>query len=164
MGNYNWYDTYKCKILDITERFSLKGDEITVSAKELNKVSGNSIVKAKKVTILYDDEGVDEGVDIVTIPSGEALLSISARVITAWDSDTSDVVDIGWGCGFNELYSDKDLQTEGLITQVSGAVPSAIFDEDTDIMAVITSVDDNEELSQGELEIIVTYTATAESE
>lgn len=101
-----------------------------------NRAAGNLGV-VRTVVQQYDLADLTNGGQetVVTIPAGGSLLAINARITTAFDSGTTDTIDIGTTEADPDEYVDaQNAQVLGLLAVVSGSVPDAVVAADTPIL------------------------------
>ena len=126
-----------------------KGEEVEIASVDA------PVIRAKRVSILFDAEDLDTGVTLFTMKKGQLMLGLTVRVTTAWNNRNTVKLSIGHTT-VEEYVKDMDAKTAGLATIVSGAVPTTIFAADTEIKAKVDVTGDTEETA-GVAEIILLY-------
>ena len=109
----------------------------------INPTGGNNeteFASTRRVTksdsIVFGDDGTD--FSLGTFPSGALIVGVSVATTTAFDSGTSDTLDVGTTSGGQELVAAGDIQAAGLhdLTLVATA---CYFSSDTEVFAEYNS-------------------------
>lgn len=95
----------------------------------------------RNITFGFDTTDIDTGAELITPEAGETLVSISGDISVAWDSSTSDDLDIGITGTADAYVAAQDAQVAAPLT-IEATAPKTAFDGATAIIATVTSVGD----------------------
>lgn len=137
---------------------SANGYAVGVAGEEVNIVTptGEIVggVNATYIKLNKDTPGIGTGVLVKEVGAGGVILDVFARVTTKWAAASGDItLSVGYGDSLNEFVNAVDIKVDpGLLTKVSGVLPTAILSAATSIKAKVTGTP-----TGGAAEIMVLY-------
>jgi hypothetical protein len=139
-----------------------KGSEIQVADADGNLMNagtqlvptGTKVEKFATLSLNHNTTGIATGVTVVALPANSVITSMAVKVDTAFDSGTTDVIDVGYGASLNELVAAQDLQSTGVKSNVTNAIPMARTTATT-VKAKITK--DGTASTAGKVTIVLGY-------
>lgn len=114
---------------------------------------GGFVPVLKVIEIAHDTPGIATGVDLLTLEPGEVILGVFVRVTTGWDSSTASL-SLGSNSELDDIIDEQDVKTAGLVTLVSGSVPTAVVSAATTYKV---KVDTTGTATKGKAEVMVLY-------
>jgi len=126
------------------------------------KGSGRQTRLVARAVITYDELTSGTALEVFDMPAGAIYMGGHVHVKTAWDSGTSDVLDVGDGDNDDRYTSSQiDITSTGvtaLDAVTAAAVDANQYTEKDTIDAIWTGT--GTAPTQGELEIVVEYIRT----
>lgn len=94
-------------------------------------------MRGYSTTVTFATPGLGNGLALFRPAKGEMLVALNVVITQAWNSGTSDEVDLGVTGSADEFATGEDAQATGLVS-VTGAV-GYIFDGETDFLVTVVS-------------------------
>lgn len=93
----------------------------------ITKNTGRQDLLVARVVINYDDLTSGTAAEAIDVPAGAIYQGGYVNVLTAWDSNTSDVLDVGDGDS-DDLYTDSQIDISAVACTALDAPTAAAVD------------------------------------
>lgn len=111
----------------------------------------------RQLDFAFDTPDIDTGAALALPDAGETIISVSGAITEAFDSGTSDALDLGITGEVDKFVAAQDGQVEANLTIEAGVV-GYVFDGIKEILATLTSVGDPATAGAGVLTIVTVKT------